>query len=44
MTDEFRLTAPDRLSTLFWNDSDNEKLLTVRLSRVHWKPGIGQFR
>ena len=44
MTDAFRLTAPDRIHTLLWDNSDNGKPLAVRLSRVQWKPGIGDRR
>lgn len=44
MTSDFRLTAPDHVTTLLWDNSDNGKPLTVRLSRMHWKPGIGDSR
>ena len=44
MTDRFRLTAPDRMSTLLAGGSGSGKPLSVRLSQVHWKPGIGDSR
>ena len=44
MTDRFRLTAPDRIQTLLWDSSNYGKPLSVRLSQVHWKPGIGDSR
>jgi len=44
MTDRFRLTAPDRITTRIWNGSDEGKPLSVWLSQVHWKPGIGDSR
>ena len=44
MTEAFRLTAPDRITTLLSDGSNSGKLLIVRLSRVHWKLGIGESR
>ncbi len=44
MTDRFRLTAPDRIRTLLSDSSGSGKPLSVRLSRVQWKPGIGDRR
>ena len=42
MTEAFQLKAPDFLTTCFQNEDG--RALTVRLSRVHWKPGIGASR
>ena len=44
MAADFRLTAPDRISTLLADGSNSGRPLSVRLSQVHWKPGLGDRR
>ena len=44
MTDRFRPDAPDRIDTVIEDGSGSGASLSVYLSRVHWKPGIGGLR